>query len=116
MDVIDILCNDSEIRKLSNQLLKAVELNLKDEAIEIRSLITHRSTKLLQNNYPSLKMKQINGLCVDYDWKTLMRADPNLFIWFGLIIFLFSFMLGFVISKFLKTNHSLNSLDTFNKT
>ena len=104
--ILDDITNDQVIRNESKKLIRAMELNMKDDAVESRSKLINRIVCLVKQKHPAIKYQTMNGLIVDYDWKTLVKADPKLFVWFGVIICLLAFSLGYLIGKRSKSGKS----------
>lgn len=107
--ILNKISDDPVCRHRTKKLLRTLELNLKEEASENKSALVKRISEIVINEHPKLKGKILNGLNFDYDWKELFRADPNVFIWFGLIICLFAFSLGWYLSKKHQLKHHLNN-------
>ena len=105
-EILEKISNDQICKHRTKKLMRTLELNLKEEASENKSALVKRISEIVVQDYPNLKGKILNGLNFDYDWKELFRADPNVFIWFGLIICLFAFSLGWYLSKKHQLKHS----------
>lgn len=108
MDLIDVVSKNPKVRELSRQLVNALKNHLKEESVSIRSELMKEISKIVVEQHPSIHLKSINGLCVDYDWKTLMKADPNIFIWMSVVICMFAFCFGWMMCKYKHRQH-LNS-------
>lgn len=99
MDLYDKLSTDPIIKRSTKRLINALEMNLKEDASESKAELSRRICQIVVKEKPNLKKQLINGIVIDQSWTELMRAEPNLFIWFGLIICLFSFSVGWILSK-----------------
>lgn len=99
-ELIDKIAKNDKIRYLSNKLVHSLKNHLKEESTLIKSDLIQEISKIVIKNEPSIHYKYINGLCVDYNWKTLIKADPNIFIWMSVVICMMAFCFGWVLCKY----------------
>lgn len=107
MELIDIISQNPKVRSLSKKLVHALRNHLKEESMSIRSELCNEISKIVIQQQPTIHKKYINGLCVDYDWRTLIKADPNIFIWMSVVICMFAFCFGWLMCKY-KHRQQLN--------
>lgn len=111
MELIDIISANPKVRQLSKKLVHALRNHMKEESVLIRSQLIQEISQIVIEEQPSIRTKHINGLCVDYDWKTLLKADPNIFIWMSVVICMFAFCFGWLMCKY-KHKQLLNPINS----
>lgn len=99
-ELIDKIAQNQKIRSLSNKLIQSLKNHLKEESMLIRSELIDEISKIVLKEEPTIHCKYINGLCIDYNWKTLIKADPNIFIWMSVVICMMAFCFGWVLCKY----------------